>query len=123
GRNAACIDRDRSSVSRQRWYGALRVGTEHKFPVLPRRGCGTALCTVEGRQTGGLRQKCGSALIRKVKLSARSCGSSSLFLRRWLTKPIERVRAMREGWVLRRILVVDDDLHTRLAISIWRAAF
>ena len=29
GRNAACIDRNRSSVSRQRWYGASRAGTEH----------------------------------------------------------------------------------------------
>ena len=55
-----------------------------------------ALYTVEGRQTGDLPQKCGSALIRKAKLSTRSCGSSSLFLQGWLTKRIERVRATRE---------------------------
>jgi hypothetical protein len=33
-----------------------------------------ALYTVEGRQTADLRQKCGSALIRKAKLPSRSGG-------------------------------------------------
>jgi hypothetical protein len=37
------------------------------------------LCTVEGRQTSDLRQKCGTTLIRKAKLPARSCARSSLF--------------------------------------------
>ena len=32
GHNAACIDRGRSNVSRQRWHGASRAGTEHKIP-------------------------------------------------------------------------------------------
>ena len=49
GRNAACIDRGRSSVSRQRWYGASRAGTEHKFPVRRRPGCGTGLIHCGGQ--------------------------------------------------------------------------
>ena len=73
-----------------------RAGTEYKFPVRWRQVVEPALYTVEGRQTGDLPQKCGSALIRKAKLPARSCGRSSLFLQGWLTKRIERVRAARE---------------------------
>jgi hypothetical protein len=80
GYNAACIERGRSGVSRQRWRGAPRAGSG-----LDSRSEGggevvePALYTVEGRQTADLRQKCGSALIRKAKLPARSCGRSSLF--------------------------------------------
>ena len=61
----------------QRWRGSSLSGTEQKFAVR-RGGVEPALYTVEGRQTGDLRQKCGSALIRKAKLPARSCGRPCL---------------------------------------------
>ena len=76
---AQCLHRTRrSNLLGQRWHGGARAGTEQKFAV---RWCGVvepALYTVEGRQTGDLRQKCGSALIRKAKLPARSCGRPCL---------------------------------------------
>ena len=61
----------------QRWRGASCAGTEQKFAVQWRGIVEPALYTVEGRQAGDLRQKCGSALIRKAKLPARSCGRPS----------------------------------------------
>ena len=63
----------------QRWRARRRAGTEQKFAVRQRGVVEPALYTVEGRQTGDLRQKCGSALIRKAKLPARSCGRPCLF--------------------------------------------
>jgi hypothetical protein len=51
---------------------ARRVpGTGQEFVARWRGVVEPALYTVEGRQTGDLRQKCGSALIRKAKLPAR----------------------------------------------------
>jgi hypothetical protein len=50
-----------------------------------------ALYTVEGRQAADLRQKCDSALIRKAKLPARSCGRPS-FWQGWPTRRIGRPR-------------------------------
>jgi hypothetical protein len=66
GYNTACIECGRSNVSRQRWHGASQAGSEHKFPVRWRRVVEPALYPVEGRQAGGLRQKFGTALIRKA---------------------------------------------------------
>jgi hypothetical protein len=59
---------------------ATRVacGPGIKFPVRRRRGWEPVLYTVQGRQAGDLPQKCGSALIRRVKPPARSGGRSSL---------------------------------------------
>ena len=68
-----------SNVSRQRRYGPSHAGTGHKFTARWRKVVELALYTVEGRQAADLRQKCGSALIRKAKLPSRSCGSLSLF--------------------------------------------
>jgi len=75
--------------------GAARAGTGHGFPVRRGEVVEPTLYTVEGRQAGDLRQKCGSALIRKAKLPARSCGRSPFFQGR-LIRRIERVRATRE---------------------------
>lgn len=89
-RNAACIERGRSNPQGVSG-GASRARTEQKLVVRWRGMVEPALYTVEGRQTGDLRQKCGSALIRKAKLPARSCGSRP-FWQGWLTRRIERRR-------------------------------
>ena len=78
GHHAACIDRGRPRVSRQRRHGASRAASA-KFRARWRWVVEPTLYTVEGRQAGDLRQKCGSALICKAKPPARSCGKSSLF--------------------------------------------
>jgi len=57
--------------------GAARARTWQKFAIRWRGVVEPDLYTVEGRQTVDLRQKCGSALIRKAKLPARSCGRPS----------------------------------------------
>jgi hypothetical protein len=72
--------RDRASISRSAGRSVVEL----------------ALYTVEGRQAGDLRQRCGTALIRKAKLPARSCERSSL-LQGWLTRRIERVRHHKGG--------------------------
>jgi hypothetical protein len=64
GRNAACIERGRSNVSRQRWHGGSHAGSEHKLPIRWRQVVEPALYTVEGRQAGDLPPRCGTALIR-----------------------------------------------------------
>ena len=58
-------------------------------------GVEPALYTVEGRQTGDLRQKCGSVLIRKAKLPARIVWKAVPFGRDGLQTAFERVRATR----------------------------
>ncbi len=71
------------------------------------------LHTVGGRQTGDLRRKYHSALIRKAKLP-RDHVEGRPFWQGWPKRRIERP-TRRGRWLMRRILVVDDDLHTRLA--------
>ena len=75
--NHACIERGRSNPlgSAMAWRVAFR--DRQKSAARWRGGVEPVLYTVEGRQTGDLRQKCGSALIRKAKLPARSCGRLS----------------------------------------------
>jgi hypothetical protein len=85
-RNAACLERGGSNVWRQRWPHA---STAHEFPVRWHEVVEPTLYTVEGRQTGDLRQKCGSALIRKAKLPARRVEGCP-FLPGWQTRRIER---------------------------------
>ena len=64
----ACTERGRSNLAGQRWHGASRAGDRAKNSQSDGAGVvEPALYTVEGRQTGDLRQKCGSALIRKAK--------------------------------------------------------
>ena len=72
---------DRTS---QRWHGASRAGTEQKFAVRCHGVVEPALYTVEGRQAGDLRQKCGSALIRKAKLPCAIVWKAVLFWQGWL---------------------------------------
>ena len=75
----ACTERGRSNLAGQRWHGASRAGDRAKNSQSDGAGVvEPALYTVEGRQTVDLRQKCDSALIRKAKLPARSCGRPSL---------------------------------------------
>jgi hypothetical protein len=74
----ACTERGRSNLAGQRWHGASRAGDRAKNSQSDGAGVvEPALYTVEGRQTVDLRQKCNSALIRKAKLPARSCGRPS----------------------------------------------
>ena len=64
------------------WLASATAGarypTRYKFSAGQRQLSNPTLYTVEGRQAGDLRQKCGSALIRKAKLPARSCGRPCL---------------------------------------------
>ena len=75
------------------------------------------LYTVEGRQVGNLRGKCASALSRKAKPPG-DRGKGRPFFAGAADTPRP---APQRGIVMRRILVVDDDMRTRRAVSIWLA--
>jgi hypothetical protein len=86
-----------------------------KLPACYSRVVEPAIYTVRGRQVGDLRRKLRYRADSQGKNAARLCGKPSLF---WRAAHAAR-STPRGRRVMRRILVVDDDLNTRLAMGTW----